>query len=100
LVDDYLVGFCQSVRTSDFQLKEERYAGNKTGKRQYLSDKKNRELVHCLDKYFESKVNIARIRRGGRQEIETLINEEALLLAKYLRNERQTWVPRIASLTQ
>jgi len=31
-----------------------------------------------------------------RQTIETLINEEALLLAKYLRNEEQTWLPRIA----
>jgi len=34
---------------------------------------------------------------GDQQEIETLINEEALLLAKYLRNEIETWKPRIAS---
>jgi len=32
---------------------------------------------------------------GKRQRIETLINEEALLLAKFLRNERKTWIPRI-----
>jgi hypothetical protein len=32
------------------------------------------------------------------QEIETLINEEALLFAMYLRNEKQTWIPRIISL--
>lgn len=32
---------------------------------------------------------------GDQQEIETLINEEALLLAKYLRHERETWIPRI-----
>jgi len=31
-------------------------------------------------------LEIPRIMRGERQEIETLINEEALLLAKYLRN--------------
>jgi hypothetical protein len=35
---------------------------------------------------------------GEHQESETLISEEALLFAKHLRNERQTWVPRIASL--
>jgi hypothetical protein len=35
---------------------------------------------------------------GRSQEIETLINEEALLLAMYLRNEKQTWIPRIISL--
>jgi hypothetical protein len=36
---------------------------------------------------------------GDKPEIETLINEEALLFAKYLRNERQSWNPRIADLT-
>jgi hypothetical protein len=32
---------------------------------------------------------------GKRQIIETLINGEALLLAKYLRNEKDNWYPRI-----
>jgi hypothetical protein len=40
-------------------------------------------------------VEVPRIRHGSRQTLETLINEEALLLAKYLRDERKTWVPRI-----
>jgi hypothetical protein len=35
---------------------------------------------------------------GKRQKLETLIDEEALLLAKYLRDERKTWIPRIAKL--
>jgi len=35
---------------------------------------------------------------GNEQEIETLINEEALLLAQYLRDEKETWVPRTAKL--
>jgi hypothetical protein len=35
---------------------------------------------------------------GDQQEIETMINEEALLLATFLRNERQLWKPRIAEL--
>jgi len=30
-----------------------------------------------------------------RQTLETLINEEALLLAKFLREERKDWNPRI-----
>jgi hypothetical protein len=41
----------------------------------------------------------SRIRIGGRQTIETLISEEALLLAKLLRDERKTWIPRIAALS-
>jgi hypothetical protein len=35
---------------------------------------------------------------GEQQEIETLINEEALLLAMFMRNEKQSWKPRIAEL--
>jgi hypothetical protein len=34
------------------------------------------------------------------QEIETLINEEALLFAQYLRNERRKWNPRTARETK
>jgi hypothetical protein len=37
---------------------------------------------------------------GEKQEIETLINEEALLLGMYLRNEKKEWIPRIAVLDQ
>jgi hypothetical protein len=55
-------------------------------------------LVKGLNKYFQSKVDVSRVRMGKRQEIETLINEEALLFAQYLRNEKQTWIPRIANL--
>jgi hypothetical protein len=35
---------------------------------------------------------------GEQQEIETLINEEALLLAKYLRHEKKEWTPRIPQI--
>ncbi|MGA3192322.1 MAG: hypothetical protein ABSD73_07395 [Candidatus Bathyarchaeia archaeon] len=43
-------------------------------------------------------VQIPRMRHGSKQTIETLINEEAYLFAKFLRCERETWVPRIVSL--
>jgi hypothetical protein len=35
---------------------------------------------------------------GKQQEIETLINEEALLLAMYLRFEKQRRIPRVVNL--
>ena len=41
-------------------------------------------------------VEVPRIRIGNRQTVETLINEEALLLAKFLRNERKAWIPRLS----
>ena len=37
-----------------------------------------------LGVYFEFKIEISRVRVGKRQTIETLINEETLLLAKFL----------------
>lgn len=40
------------------------------------------------------KIEIPRIKVGEKQTIETLIDEEALLLAKFLRNERKEWEPR------
>jgi len=51
-----------------------------------------------LNLFFQSKVRMPRVRMGEQQEIETLINEEALLLAMFLRNERPTWKPRVAEL--
>jgi len=32
---------------------------------------------------------------GKKQEIETLVSEEALLFAMYLRDEKKEWIPRI-----
>jgi len=43
-----------------------------------------------LYKLFASKVEAPRIKAGKRQTVETLIKEETLLLAKYLREEQKT----------
>ena len=68
------------------------------GKREYLNGSQTRNLMKQLNAFFESVVEVPRIRVGKRQTIETLINEEAWLFAKYLRNERKTWKPRIVNL--
>jgi hypothetical protein len=65
------------------------------GKRQYLRKKENNDFIKKLNKYFKSIVEAPRIRVGKQQEIETLINEEAFLFAKYLRDERSEWTPRV-----
>lgn len=82
----------------DFVLKSEDYSSSKKGKRHYLNQEKNRELVNGLNRYFEKRVEIPRIKRGKKQELETLMNEEALPFAMFLRSEKQTWRPRIAEL--
>jgi hypothetical protein len=65
-------------------------------KREYLDDPKTSDFMRKLNLFFESKVDVPRIKVGKKQTIETLINEEALLFAKVLRGERETWIPRIS----
>jgi hypothetical protein len=80
------------------QSKEEAFSSNRKGKRQYLNGAKNGEFLKRLNLYFKSKVEIPRVKVGKKQEIETLIAEEALLFAKYLREEIEEWHPRIVNL--
>jgi hypothetical protein len=68
----------------------------KKSKRIYLKKAKTDDLTNSLHRYFTRTVKVPRIMHGKQQELETLINEESLLLAKYLRNERESWIPRVA----
>jgi hypothetical protein len=43
-------------------------------------------------------VNVEGIKVGNWQTIDTLISEEALLFAKYLRHERKEWIPRLPQM--
>ena len=63
-----------------------------------MNDIQTRDLTRKLNEFFESTVEIPRIRVGKQQTVETLINEEAMLMAKHLRDEMQTWIPRITSV--
>jgi len=65
------------------------------GKREYLIDSQTRGLMKLLNEYFECMVEIPRIKVGMKQTIETLINGETMLLAKFLRKEKEIWLPRI-----
>ena len=63
--------------------------------REYLSDSETKTLLDELNRFFENRVEVKRIRNGEHQTLETLINEEALLFAKYLQGEAKVWIPRI-----
>jgi CRISPR-associated protein Cas1 len=96
LIDDFLIQYCKKFRKKDFIIKTENFSKNRKAKREYLSDIQTRTLMKRLDRYFEGRVEIPRINNGSRQTVETLINEETLLFARYLRNENEYWNPRIA----
>ena len=99
LIDDFVIQYCPRIAKSDFTFKTEKMSGQKKGKREYLNDIETKYFTKKLNDYFETIVEIPRIRVGKRQEIETLIYEEALLLAKYFRNERKEWIPRIPNFS-
>jgi CRISPR-associated protein Cas1 len=96
MVDDFLIGYCPKLEPRDFVARTETYEGKK-GKRIYLNRSLTNDMTDKLHDYFRRIVRVPRIVRGEKQELETLINEEAMLLAKYLRNERESWMPRMAT---
>ena len=98
LVDDFLIGYAKGLTPKDFSSRTEMF-NDKKGKRIYLKKPKTRELMRRLQEYFRSKVDVPRIGRGNSQEIESLIGEEAFLLARYFRNEKRDWTPRVVPLS-
>jgi CRISPR-associated protein Cas1 len=97
LIDAFIIEYCKNLRKKDFVFKTEKHM-NRKGKREYLNDELTNEFTNELNKYFVSMVEIPRVNIGKKQEIETLISEEASLLARYLRNERTEWKPRVVPL--
>jgi CRISPR-associated protein Cas1 len=95
LMDGFLIEFCQELGPKDFVAKAG-IKNKKLAKRVYLNDELTKEMVNRLFKYFQTKVFIPRVKRGKRQEIETLINEEGFLIGRYLRVRDADWLPRVA----
>ena len=98
LIDDFLIQYSKSLGKKDFTMKKEDFSRKRKGQREYLKKALAKDFMNRLNSFFESKVEIPRIKHGKRQEIESLLNEEALVLARYLRSEKKEWAPRLPSL--
>ena len=72
-----------------FAVKIRSLSKDKKGKRKHLNDTKTSDLKKKLNIYFKSRIKIPRLKHRKKQTIETLINKDAQLFAKYLRNERK-----------
>ncbi len=94
LIDDLLIEYCRNLKPKNFIIKTEKLSRKKKGKREYLNNKLTKDLMVRISNLFESKIDIPRMRIGKRQTIMTLINEETLLFAKYLRGEESKWMPK------
>ena len=87
----YLIERCHTLRKKDSVLFTDFMTRLKMGKRIHLCEFEADGFAEGLNGFFERVVDVTRIKRGNRQTIDTLISEEALLLAKYLRNEKNEW---------
>ena len=99
LIDDFLIERRKKFHKKDFVVVTDFMMRLKMGKRIHLCDYEADSLAEGLNSLFEREVGIPRIRHGKKQTLGTLISEEALLLAKYLRKERKDWCPRLTTLT-
>jgi CRISPR/Cas system-associated endonuclease Cas1 len=97
LIDDYFIERCHTLRKKDFVLVTDFMMHLKMGKKIHLKEYETDNLAHDLNAFFDHMVDVERIKIGKRQTIDTLISEEALLFAKYLRNERKDWIPRLTN---
>ena len=94
-VDEYVLEYVQVLSSKDFIAKDESAIAPRKGKRIYLNDKKTNHFMKGVKEVFKSDVKASTIRAGGKKKrLETLINEEALMLGKYIRDEKSSWVPR------
>jgi CRISPR-associated protein Cas1 len=95
LIDDFLIERCQKLKKKDFVLVTDFMMHLKMGKKIHLKEYEVDSLAEDLNAFFDRMVDVERIKVGKRQTIDTLICEETLLFAKYLRNEKKEWIPRI-----
>jgi CRISP-associated protein Cas1 len=95
LIDGFLIERCRKFRKKDFVVVTDFMMRLKMGKRIHLCEYEADDLAEGLNGLFKRVVEVPRIKQGRRQTLDTLISEEALLLARYLRNERKDWIPRI-----
>ena len=96
LIDHFLITYCRKLEVNDFVWKDDIHAGRK-GKRAFLGKERNKEFLDRLEDYFQTRVNVPRVKIGNKQEFETVINEEAMLLASFIRGKR-IWEPRVVPL--
>jgi CRISPR-associated protein Cas1 len=64
LIDDFVIQYCQKLAKRDFTFKIEKASGQKKGKREYLNDVETKDFTKRLNDYFETIVQIPRIKVG------------------------------------
>ena len=98
LIDDLLIERCQKYKKKDFVAVIDFMMNLRMGKKIHLCEYETNDLADALNGLFKRVVTIPRIRHGFKQTLDTLISEEAVILAKYLKKEIANWIPRVAPI--
>ena len=64
------IKYCHNLRKNDFIVKTEGLTRTKKGKRIYLNDVQTKDFMKKLNEFFESKVEVPRMRVGKKQTVE------------------------------
>ncbi len=99
-IDHYVIEHAQHIRKKDATTKTETFTfrtKHKKGKRQYLKPSKTKEYIRNLLEHLQQKVEIAPLRHGKTQQLETLITQEPALLRNYIMEKKRGWKPRIVT---
>ena len=83
------------MREKDLVLLTDLITHLKMGKEVQLCEFEADSLDEDLNSLFYRMVKAARIKHCSGQTIDTLISERGSSIAKYLKNERRDWNPRI-----
>jgi len=67
LIDNFLIQYSKTLRKKDFSMKKEDFSRKRKGQREYLKKSLAKEFMNKLNSFFESKVEIPRIKHGKRQ---------------------------------
>lgn len=99
LIDELLIKRRLKLHKNDFMEKADTPIRLRAYTRRIvLREYEKNELVDDIFSFFDQIIEIPRIKIGFKSTINTVINEEALMFAKFLRGETKEWKPRTAIL--
>ena len=96
MIDIVTISFVAGLKPSDFAFKTEAVSRSRMGKRQYLKNELTREYMQELNSFLDKKVDFPRMKNGRTQSVNTLIDEECLRLARFIRGDDSDWTPQIS----
>lgn len=90
-IDDFIISYILRLDPQD--------SFEKQGTRWFLTPKETKKFIVALNKLFNSRIKHQRIKKFGKKtKIRTIIKEEPIKLAQYLRDEKPEYFPFLFTL--